>query len=204
MISASLFNENEVFAVFNNHRSGDFKPYILKSNDKGKTWVSISGNLPTRGSVYCIKQDFEDPNLLFAGTEFGAYFTNDGGKNWVKLNGLPTIAVYDFDIQKRENDLVAATFGRGFYVLDNYSPLRQLKKETMSQHAFLFPVKEALIYIPSSPLGLTGTENFSIAGVVELNSGKTPKTVSVTATDDAGKQEGDTKRHSEACTHHRH
>ena len=157
MISASLFDENEVFAVFNNHRSGDFKPYVLKSIDKGKTWVNITGNLPIRGSVYCIKQDFEDPNLLFVGTEFGAYFTNDGGKNWVKLNGLPTIAVYDFDIQKRENDLVAATFGRGFYVLDNYSPLRQLKKETLSQRAFLFPVKEALLYVPSSPLGLTGT-----------------------------------------------
>ena len=157
MISASLFDENEVFAVFNNHRSGDFKPYVLKSIDKGKTWVNITGNLPIRGSVYCIKQDFEDSNLLFVGTEFGAYFTNDGGKNWVKLNGLPTIAVYDFDIQKRENDLVAATFGRGFYVLDNYSPLRQLKKETLSQRAFLFPVKEALLYVPSSPLGLTGT-----------------------------------------------
>ena len=157
MISASLFDENEVFAVFNNHRSGDFKPYVLKSIDKGKTWVNITGNLPIRGSVYCIKQDFEDPNLLFAGTEFGAYFTNDGGKNWFKLNGLPTIAVYDFDIQKRENDLVAATFGRGFYVLDNYSPLRQLQKETLAQKAFLFPVKDALLYVPSSPLGLTGT-----------------------------------------------
>lgn len=157
MITASLFNENEVFAVFNNHRSGDFKPYIYKSSDKGKTWVSISGNLPERGSVYCIKQDFEDPNLLFAGTEFGAYFSNDGGKNWIKLGGLPTIAVYDLDIQKRENDLVAATFGRGFYVLDNYVPLRNLKKETLDKAAFLYPVEDALLYVPSAPLGLTGT-----------------------------------------------
>lgn len=157
MVTASLFNENEVFAVFNNHRSGDFKPYIYKSSDKGKTWVSISGNLPERGSVYCIKQDFEDPNLLFAGTEFGAYFSNDGGKNWIKLGGLPTIAVYDLDIQKRENDLVAATFGRGFYVLDNYSPLRNLKKETLDKPAFLYPVEDALLYVPSAPLGLTGT-----------------------------------------------
>ena len=157
MVTASLFNENEVFAVFNNHRSGDFKPYILKSADKGKTWVSISGNLPERGSVYCIKQDFVDPNLLFAGTEFGAYFSTDAGKTWVKLSGLPTTAVYDLDIQQRENDLVAATFGRGFYVLDNYSPLRNLKKETLDKKAFLYPVEEALLYIPSAPLGLTGT-----------------------------------------------
>ena len=157
MLTASLFNENEVYAVFNNHRSGDFKPYLFKSSDKGKTWVNIASNLPARGSVYCIKQDHVDPNLLFVGTEFGAYFTNDGGKVWTKLSGLPTIAVYDLDIQKRENDLVAATFGRGFYVLDNFTPLRNLKKETLDKKAFLYPVKDALLYVPTAPLGLTGT-----------------------------------------------
>lgn len=157
MLTASLFNENEVFAVFNNHRSGDFKPYLFKSADKGKTWTNITGNLPERGSVYCIKQDHIDQNLWFVGTEFGAYFTNDGGKNWTKLSGLPTIAVYDLDIQKRESDLVAATFGRGFYVLDNYTPLRNLKKEVLDQKAYLFPVKDALLYVPSAPLGLSGT-----------------------------------------------
>jgi photosystem II stability/assembly factor-like uncharacterized protein len=157
MLTASMHDENIVFAVFNNHRSGDFKPYLMKSSDKGKTWVSIAANLPERGSVYCIKQDHIDPNLLFVGTEFGAYFSNDGGKIWTKLNGLPTIAVYDLDIQKRENDLVAATFGRGFYVLDNYSPLRELKKENLAKKAFLFPVKEALLYVQADPLGLEGT-----------------------------------------------
>lgn len=157
MLTASNFDENVVFAVFNNHRAGDFKPYILKSSDKGKTWISISSNLPERGSVFCIKQDHVDPNLLFAGTEFGAYFSNDGGKSWTKLAGLPTIAVYDLDIQKRENDLVAATFGRGFYVLDNYAPLRDLKKENLDKKAHLFPVKDALLYIQSDPLGLEGT-----------------------------------------------
>jgi len=157
MLTASMHNENEVFAVFNNHRSGDFKPYIMKSSDKGKTWVSISSNLPERGSVYCIKQDFIDPNLLFVGTEFGAYFSNDGGKNWTKLGGLPTIAIYDLDIQQREHDLVAASFGRGFYVLDNYSPLRDLKKENLDKKAHLFPVKDAMLYISADPLGLDGT-----------------------------------------------
>lgn len=157
MLTASLHNENEVYAVFNNQRQGDFKPYVLKSSDKGKTWSSIASNLPERGTVYCIKQDHVDPNLLFVGTEFGAYFTNDGGKNWIKLAGLPTIAVYDLDIQKRENDLVAATFGRGFYVMDNYSPLRTLSKENLDKKAYMFPIKDALLYVPSDPLGLEGT-----------------------------------------------
>jgi hypothetical protein len=157
MICASQHDENVVFAIFNNHRSGDFKPYVMKSSDKGKTWTSITANLPERGSAYAIRQDHVDPELLFVGTEFGAYFSNDGGKNWTKLAGLPTIAVYDLDIQQRENDLVAATFGRGFYVLDNYTPLRGLKKENLDKKAHLFPVKDALLYVPADPLGLEGT-----------------------------------------------
>ena len=157
MLTASNFDENVVFAAFNSQRSGDFKPYLFKSLDKGKTWESISSNLPERGNVYCIKQDHVDPNLLFVGTEFGAFFSTDGGKNWTKFSGLPTIAVYDLDIQKRENDLVAATFGRGFYVLDNYTPLRELKKENLDKNSHLFKIKDALLYVPMDPLGLEGT-----------------------------------------------
>jgi photosystem II stability/assembly factor-like uncharacterized protein len=157
MLTASLHDEKTVFAAFNNQRSGDFKPYLLKSVDQGKTWISISGNLPERGTVYCIKQDHIDANLLFAGTEFGAFFSTDGGQKWTKLSGLPTIAVYDLDIQQRENDLVAATFGRGFYVLDNYSPLRELNATNLSKKAHLSPIKDALLYIPADPLGLEGT-----------------------------------------------
>ena len=157
MLTASLHEENTVFAVFNPQRSGDFKPYVLRSADKGKTWVNITSNLPVRGNSYCLKQDHVDPNLLFVGTEFGAFFTNDGGVNWTKLAGLPTVAVYDLEIQKRENDLVAATFGRGFYVLDNYTPLRSLSKVNLDKKAHLFPVKDALSYVPADPLGLDGT-----------------------------------------------
>lgn len=157
MIVASLHDENVVFATFNNHRSGDFKPYIMRSNDKGKTWKSIAGNLPERGSAFAIRQDHVDPNLLFAGTEFGCFFSTDGGSNWVKLAGLPTIAVYDIDLQKRENDVVVATFGRGFYVLDNYSPLRTLNTEVLESDNHMFKIKDALQYIPSAPLGLSGT-----------------------------------------------
>lgn len=157
MLTASRFDENVVFASFLNQRQGDFKPYLMKSTNKGQTWISISGNLPKVGSVYCLKQDFKDPNLMFVGTEFGAFFTNDGGVNWIKLAGLPTIAVYDLDIQERECDLVAATFGRGFWVLDNYSCLRDLTKANLDKKAHLFPVKDALLYIPADPLGLEGT-----------------------------------------------
>ncbi|MFA7272939.1 MAG: glycosyl hydrolase [Crocinitomicaceae bacterium] len=157
MLHASVHDDNVVFAIFNNHRSGDFKPYVMKSTDKGKSWVSIAGDLPERGSAYAIRQDHVDPKLLFVGTEFGCYFSNDGGVKWNKLGGLPTIAIYDIDIQQRENDLVVASFGRGFYVLDNYAPLRDLSKEVLDKKAHLFPVKPALLYVPSSPLGLTGT-----------------------------------------------
>jgi photosystem II stability/assembly factor-like uncharacterized protein len=157
MLTASRYDENIVFAAFNPQRQGDFKPYLLKSSDKGKTWVSISGNLPERGNVYCIKQDFVNSNLLFVGTEFGAYFTADGGVHWTKLSGLPTIAVYDLEIQERECDLVAATFGRGFYVLDNYAPLRELTRENMAKRAFIFPIKESLLYVQADPLSLEGT-----------------------------------------------
>ena len=157
MLTASLHDENEAFVAFNSQRDGDFTPYLLRTGDQGKTWESIASNLPERGNVYCIKQDHVNPDLLFVGTEFGAFFSNDKGQNWTKLSGLPTIAVYDLDIQQRENDLVAATFGRGFYVLDNYEPLRTVGKDILNKRAHLFPVKDALLYVPATPLGGGGT-----------------------------------------------
>ena len=99
-------------------------------------------------------EDPVNPNLLFAGTEFGAFFSIDGGTKWIRLKGgLPTIAVRDIAIQARENDLVLATFGRGFYVLDNITPLRQLKSDTLQQAVVFFPAKDALMYIERHPLG---------------------------------------------------
>ena len=158
MLLASQHDENTVFAVFNNHKRGDFKPYILKSSDKGKSWKSITGDLPERGSVYAIAEDHVNKDLLFAGTEFGVYFSLNGGENWVQLkSGIPTIAVRDLAIQNRENDLVLASFGRGFYVLDDYSPLRSLNKEVLNKPAAIFPIKKGLQYIESNPLGGRGT-----------------------------------------------
>ena len=156
-ILASQHDEKTVFAVFNNHRNGDFKPYVMKSSDGGKSWVSISSNLPERGSVYCIAEDHKNSNLLFAGTEFGLFFTIDGGKNWLSLKGgLPPTSVRDIAIQTRENDLVIATFGRGFYVLDDFSPLQNVKKEDLEKVAHLFPIKNGYVYVQSVPYGHKG------------------------------------------------
>lgn len=156
-IKASQHDANVVYASFNNHKNGDFKPYLLKSGDAGKTWTSIAGTLPQSGAVYSFAEDHLNPNLLFTGTEFGIFFSIDGGEKWTQLKGgIPTIAIKDIAIQKRENDLVLATFGRGFYVLDDYTPLRNLAIAELEKEALLFPVKEALMYIQSRPLGLKG------------------------------------------------
>ena len=157
-ILPSRFDENVVYATFNNHKRDDFKPYVLKSTNKGKSWESIAGNLPENGAVNTIVEDPVKPNLLFVGTEWGIYFTVDGGGNkpssevkWVQLkSGLPTIKVPDIVIQEREKDLVLATFGRGFYILDDYSPLRMIDKEFLNKEAFIFPVEDALMYIQKS------------------------------------------------------
>jgi photosystem II stability/assembly factor-like uncharacterized protein len=156
-IIASNHNANTVYAAFENHKNADFKPYLLKSTDAGKTWISIKANLPANGPVLAIAEDHVDPNLLFVGTEFGLFFSVDCGQKWVQLKGgLPTIAVRDLAIQKRENDLVLATFGRGFYVLDNYAPLRSIDAEQLAKEGHLFEVKDALMYIQSQPLGGRG------------------------------------------------
>ena len=156
-VVASSHEVNTVYASFDNHKRGDFSPYLLKSNDQGHSWASIRGNLPANGPVLAIAEDHVNPNLLFVGTEFGVYFTIDGGKKWIQLKGgLPTIAVRDLAIQKRENDLVLATFGRSIYVLDDYTALRSLKPETLTQEAALFPVKDTMMFIQSQPLGGRG------------------------------------------------
>jgi len=145
-VLASSHDENIAYAVFDNHKRGDYKPYILKTEDRGKSWKSIAGNLPQRGSAHTIVEDHVNPNLLFAGTEFGLFFTQDGGGNWTRLkSNFPTTAVRDIEIQKRENDLVVGTFGRGIYILDDYSALRTKKSDLGAE--MLFPVRDPWLYI---------------------------------------------------------
>jgi hypothetical protein len=154
---ASQHDANTVYAAFDNHKNNDFAPYLLKSVDGGKRWISIKGDLPANGPVLAIAEDHVNANLIFVGTEFGLYFTIDGGQKWIRLKGgMPTIAVRDLAIQKQENDLVVATFGRGIYVLDDYTPLRMLKPEMLKQECMIFPIKDALMYIQTHPIGDRG------------------------------------------------
>ncbi len=151
-LHASPHNESTVFAVFNYHKYGDYKPYFYRSDDKGKTWINISSNIPNGEFGWAILQDHMAENLLFAGTEYGMYFSVDAGKQWIKFkSGIPTIAIRDLEIQKRENDLVAASFGRGFYILDDYSLLREISATSLDEEANFFAVKDAWSYIIDSP-----------------------------------------------------
>jgi photosystem II stability/assembly factor-like uncharacterized protein len=153
-IQACQLDPDSVFAVFDNHKRGDLTPYMLKSSNRGKTWVSIRGDLPDRHIVWALAQDHIKKDLLFAGTEFGIFFTLDGGRHWIKLSGgLPNISFRDVEIQRRENDLVAASFGRGIFILDDYTPLRTISEKLMRDEAYLFPVKKTPVYFPNRAMG---------------------------------------------------
>ena len=117
-IRADLHDANTVYICLDNHKYGDLKPYLLKSNDRGVTWRKATGGMPDKTLVWRTVQDHVDKNLMFAATEYGVYVSFDGADNWMKFGGgFPTISVRDITIQRRENDLIAATFGRGFYIL---------------------------------------------------------------------------------------
>ncbi|MHC4330212.1 MAG: VPS10 domain-containing protein [Planctomycetota bacterium] len=154
-IKADRYDANAVYAVLDNHKTGDFKPYLVKSEDRGRTWHSITGDLPERQILWRFTQDHVKPDLYFLGAEFGLYFSLDGGGKWIKLKGnVPTISFRDIEIQRRENDLVGASFGRSFFVLDDYSFLREIGHETLDENEFiLFGVRKALLHVPARALG---------------------------------------------------
>jgi photosystem II stability/assembly factor-like uncharacterized protein len=152
-IMASKHDKDTVYAAVDNHKTGDYKPYLLVSEDRGRTWTNMAGGLPQRTIVWSVAQDRVKKELLFAGTEFGIYATLDGGKTWLKLGGgVPTISFRDIEVQERESDLVGASFGRGFFVLDDYAPLREMSEAALAKEAALFPVKKALQYVPLRPI----------------------------------------------------
>ena len=153
-IIPSSHDEDVAYAVFDNHKRGDYKPYVLKTTNKGKSWRLISNNLPEWGSAHTIAEDHVDPNLLFVGTEYGLFVSQNGGKNWSQMKGkFPTISVRDLEIQRRENDLVVGTFGRGIYILDDYTPLRTSASELKDSEATLFPVKDSWLYLEGYQYG---------------------------------------------------
>ena len=150
-IRADLFDKDTVYVALDNHKYGDYKPYLIKSTNRGKSWKSISSNLPDKHLVWRIVQDHVNKDLLFLGTEFGLFFTVDGGKKWVELTGgVPTISFRDVVIQRRENDLVAGSFGRGIYILDDYTPLRNMTANDLEADALLFTARTAPWYRPNA------------------------------------------------------
>ena len=138
-VEASHFKEGTAYATFDGHRSDDFHPYVFKTTDFGKTWMDISGDLPHGHSIYVIREDYKNMNLLFIGTEFTCFVSINGGKNWHRLmNNMPTVAFHDLVIHPRDYDLVAGTHGRSIWILDDITPLQQLNEEVLNADMFLF------------------------------------------------------------------
>jgi photosystem II stability/assembly factor-like uncharacterized protein len=150
-VTPSQHDVNTVYVSFDNHKAGDYKPYIAKSTDLGRSWEVIQGNLPAKGTVYVVIEDHVNPNMLYAGTEYGVFFTRDGGQAWQRLrSGLPTIKVPDMVVQREHDDLVIATFGRGFYILDDLETLRALTPERLGTDGLL-PVGRTPLYVEANP-----------------------------------------------------
>jgi photosystem II stability/assembly factor-like uncharacterized protein len=163
-VFASPRDVNTVFVALNNWQRGDFKPYLVKSTDRGRTWTSVAGDLPPLHNVWSVIQDHVNGNLLFAGTEFGVFVTFDGGGKWTQLvGGMPPAQVRDMAVQRREGDLVLGTFGRGFYVLDDYSPLREITPEALAEEVRLFPLRNAYLF------NMTGLAPAGSAGIGSLS-----------------------------------
>jgi len=157
-IVASRHDANVVYAVFDNHKRGDHKPYVLRSSDRGHSWTLMVQGLPERGTAHTLVEDHVAPGLLFVGTEFGLYFSNDAAESWQELTSLPTIAVRDLEIQRRENDLVVGTFGRGVFILDDYSPLRSGREALKSP--ILFAARDAWLFNPDARRGWGGKGDY--------------------------------------------
>ena len=202
-VFASPRDVDTVFVTLNNWQRGDYKPYVVKSADRGRTWTNITANLPDKHDTWTIAQDHVNSNLLFVGTEFALFVSVDGGRQWTPLTGgMPPIQVRDMSIQRRENDLVLATFGRGFYVLDDYSALREITPQALAEEARLFPLRDAYLFNPLglspagsaglSPLsGLWAAPNPPFGAVFTYSVKEAPSgdaTLVLTITDDTGRQ----------------
>lgn len=180
-IKADLFDSNTVYVSLDNHKEGDLSPYLFKSSDLGESWESISNNIPDNTLVWRFVQDHVKKDLFFLATEFGIYTSLNGGNSWQKLGGTPTISFRDIVIQERENDLVGASFGRGFFVLDDYSALREMTEENLSSKGKLFKPRDAKLFRPRNSLGNTGgqfyvADNPTYGAVFTYHLNDVPKT----------------------------
>lgn len=148
-VEASQHDARTLYVVADNHKAGDFAPYVFVTRDLGRTWTSIAGTLPAGTIAWTIQQDDVLPGLLFLGTEFGIYWSPDEGRTWHKLTGnVPTIPFRDLKIHRRDHDLIGASFGRGVYVLDDYTPLRDVARAGKTMASTLFPVRDAWWHVP--------------------------------------------------------
>ncbi len=153
-----------IYVTFDNHRSSDFKPYVVRSADGGKSWTNISANLPLSGNVNAFAEHHADPGLLFVGTELGVYVSTEGGGSWTRMRGgIPNVLVHDLAIHPRDNALVVATHGRGFYILDHLGPLQHLAEAKAAEGAYLVPVKSEWLIAPDASVtsGTHATRNFA-------------------------------------------
>lgn len=160
-VVASRYEEGTAYVTFDGHRNDDFKPYVFMTTDYGESWRNISSNLPLGGTVNVIREHHRNPNLLFVGTERGAYFSIDKGKKWVRFKGnLPIVPVDDIAIHPRENDLIFGTHGRSIWILDDIAPLEQLNDKVLQSPSFLFDMRPAVIFNPYYHKGSLGHKVF--------------------------------------------
>jgi photosystem II stability/assembly factor-like uncharacterized protein len=151
-VEADIHVSGSVFALADAHKVGDYSPYLFQSSDNGRSWTSIRGDLPDGTIVWAIQQDHVNPDLLVLASEYGLYFSPNRGTNWHMLGaGVPTIAFRDVKLQRRDDDIVGATFGRGFYILDDYSPLREIAGGRLAGTGGVMPVRDAWWYVPNAP-----------------------------------------------------
>jgi photosystem II stability/assembly factor-like uncharacterized protein len=158
-VTPSAFADGTVYVSFDGHRSDDFKPYVFMSTDYGETWRSIAGNLPA-GSVYVIKEDPKNQDLLYVGTELGLFVSNNRGANWTRWKGMPTVAIYDLVVHPRDNDLILGTHGRSFIVMDDISPLQQMNAAALSAPSHVFNIGPAVQFNPNENGWFLGGRSF--------------------------------------------
>lgn len=169
-IEASVHQDQTLFVAADAHKEGDYSPYLYMSADRGRSWQSIAGDLPYGTLIWSVKQDPLKPELLFTGTEKGIYFSPNKGVNWIKLSaGVPTIPFRDIELHPRDHDLVGASFGRGFYVLDDYTPLRTMSDVVKGEKNHLFEVRDAWWYVPYEPMQAKGQPTLGTTSYVADN-----------------------------------
>lgn len=188
MIDASTFNAGTAYLVADAHKLGVSKSFIFRTTNYGKSWVRITDGLPAPDYAHVVRQDPVNPDLLFAGTERGIFVSFDNGGHWHSLNlNLPTTPVEDLKIH--DGDLIAATFGRGYWILDNIAPLRQFNRHVMQSAVYLYqPAKAVRFQIKGGRCAhsLYGGSNPPMGAVIDFNLAKTPKSAKLTISDAQG------------------